>query len=44
MKIRQVPELHFRHDESLERGARLSALIDDAIAADRRARDADDAD
>ncbi len=36
MKIRQVPELHFRHDESLERGARLSALIDDAVADDRR--------
>jgi ribosome-binding factor A len=36
MKIRQVPELHFRHDESLERGARLTALIDDAVADDRR--------
>ena len=44
MKIRQVPELHFRHDESLERGARLSALIDDAIAADQRARDSDEVD
>jgi ribosome-binding factor A len=38
MHIRQVPALHFRHDESLERGARLSALIDQAVASDR-ARD-----
>ncbi len=44
MKIRQVPELHFRHDESLERGARLSALIDEAVASDRRGRDPDEAD
>ncbi len=43
MKIRQVPELHFRHDESLERGARLSALIDEAVASDRRGRDTDEA-
>ncbi len=43
MKIRHVPELHFRHDESLERGARLSALIDEAVASDRRGRDTDEA-
>lgn len=35
MHIRQVPELHFKHDESLERGARLSDLIDRAVASDR---------
>src|SRR6056297_3246611 len=32
MYIRQVPELHFRHDESLERGSRLSDLINRAVA------------
>lgn len=35
MYIRQVPALHFRHDESLERGARLSELIDQAVATDK---------
>lgn len=34
MLMRSVPELHFVHDESVERGTRLSALIDQAIAAD----------
>lgn len=29
--LRIVPELHFVHDESVERGARLSKLIDDAV-------------
>jgi len=32
LKLRIVPELHFIHDESVERGIRLSNLIDDAIA------------
>ncbi len=31
-----VPELHFVHDSSVERGARLSQLIDDAISGRRR--------
>ncbi len=35
MYIRQVPALHFRHDESLERGARLSDLINRAVASDK---------
>jgi len=39
MHIRQVPALHFRHDESLARGARLSALIDEAVASDRARAD-----
>lgn len=34
MYIRHVPALHFRHDESLERGARLSDLINRAVASD----------
>ena len=32
LQLRIVPELHFIYDESVERGIRLSNLIDDAIA------------
>ena len=32
IKLRITPELHFIYDESVERGIRLSRLIDDAIA------------
>lgn len=42
MYIRQVPALHFRHDESLERGSRLSELIDRAVAADKERPQSDD--
>ena len=31
LSTRSVPELHFEHDESVERGARLSRLIDEAV-------------
>src|SRR5512134_1890508 len=31
LKLRIVPELHFEYDASVERGARLSQLIDTAI-------------
>ena len=31
LTIRKVPELHFEYDESVERGVRLSRLIDDAV-------------
>ena len=34
MRIRTIPKLEFRYDEVVERGARLSALIDAAVAAD----------
>ncbi|MDG4554615.1 MAG: 30S ribosome-binding factor RbfA [Candidatus Competibacter sp.] len=34
MRIRIVPKLEFRYDEMVERAARLSALIDAAVAAD----------
>ena len=34
MRIHTVPKLEFRYDEVVERGARLSALIDAAVAAD----------
>ena len=33
MQLRSVPKLTFRYDESIERGAHLSKLIDDALAA-----------
>ena len=32
LTIRKVPELHFTFDESVERGVRLSRLIDEAVA------------
>ena len=36
MRLRVAPELVFRIDDSVERGARLSALIQDAVESDRR--------
>ncbi|MDX1655140.1 MAG: 30S ribosome-binding factor RbfA [Candidatus Competibacteraceae bacterium] len=45
MHIRTVPKLDFRYDESVERGARLSSLIDRAVAQDaQRHRHGDDED
>lgn len=32
LTTRKVPELHFSYDESVERGVRLSRLIDEAVA------------
>lgn len=34
IRIHHIPELHFQFDASVERGTRLSRLIDDVIAAD----------
>jgi len=34
IKLRTIPALHFVYDESIERGARLSALIDRALGED----------
>jgi ribosome-binding factor A len=34
LKMRQVPELHFTPDESIDKAARLSALIAAAVASD----------
>ena len=31
LTVRKVPELHFAYDESVERGVRLSRLIDEAV-------------
>jgi ribosome-binding factor A len=36
LNIRVVPQLHFEYDASVERGARLSQLIDTAVAEDAR--------
>lgn len=36
MSTRTVPVLHFRYDESVEHGMRLSRLIDSAVADDRQ--------
>ena len=36
MKLRTIPRLHFVYDESIERGNRLSSLIDSAIAQDQK--------
>ena len=34
LRLRTIPKLAFRYDESVERGFRLSALIDEAVEAD----------
>lgn len=39
MKLRTVPRLTFKYDASIERGAHLSRLIDDARASDLRQAD-----
>ncbi|SHL27615.1 30S ribosome-binding factor RbfA [Halomonas caseinilytica] len=39
IKLRHVPELRFHYDASLERGQRLSSLIDEAVAGDRSRHD-----
>jgi ribosome-binding factor A len=36
LTIRTVPQLHFEIDTSVERGVRLSKLIDDAVADDAK--------
>ncbi len=36
MKLRVTPQLHFVYDASVERGARLSQLIDQAVASDKK--------
>lgn len=38
LSTRSVPELHFEYDESVERGMRLSKLIDEAVAEPKPAR------
>ena len=36
LKLYSVPQIHFVYDDSIESGLRLSSLIDDAIAEDRK--------
>ena len=36
LKLYTVPQLHFTYDDSIESGLRMSKLIDDAIADDRK--------
>ena len=35
LRLRRAPELRFVHDELLDRGSRLTALIDEAVRSDR---------
>lgn len=35
LKMRIVPQLHFKHDESVERGSYMETLIDEVVAEDR---------
>ncbi|MDZ3995354.1 30S ribosome-binding factor RbfA [Pseudomonas sp. Teo4] len=44
MQLRSVPQLHFHFDESVSRGAHLSALIERAVAEDRLHQDSDKSD
>jgi ribosome-binding factor A len=39
MRLRTIPQLHFVYDESIERGERLSSLIEDAVASDQLSSD-----
>lgn len=36
LKLRIMPQLHFSYDESVERGSRLSQLIDQAVDSDQK--------
>ena len=36
LSLYSVPQLHFAYDDSIEKGMRLSQLIDDAVAADQK--------
>ena len=38
LKVRKVPHLRFHYDDSLKRGARINALIHQALQSDRSAR------
>lgn len=39
IRLRVIPQLQFKYDASVRRGVEMSALIDRAIAADRRNRE-----
>lgn len=44
MTLRSVPQLHFKYDDSIERGARLSSLIDSAVHGEHVDNDSSDPD
>ena len=35
LRLRQVPELHFLHDDSIERGSHIDKLIEQALDSDK---------
>ena len=39
LSLYAVPQLHFAYDDSIEAGMKLSQLIDDAVASDRKLGD-----
>lgn len=41
MKLRIMPQLHFVYDVSVERGVRLSSLIDEAVALEQKNQERD---
>jgi ribosome-binding factor A len=41
IKLRGIPQLHFVYDESVERGVRLSRLIDEAVGTAGRDKNKD---
>lgn len=41
LKLRVIPQLHFLYDESIERGVRLSSLIDEAVASEKSPSESD---
>jgi ribosome-binding factor A len=43
IRMKVIPDLRFRYDESVERGRRVSRLIDEAVRADETAHDPTDA-
>lgn len=42
LRIRQVPELHFHYDESVDRGEKIELLLREAAKQDAAIRDASD--
>lgn len=44
LRMRTIPELHFVYDESIERGSRLSALIEQAVQSDAHSPKPDEQD
>lgn len=42
LDLRSVPKLHFHFDASIQRGQKISSLIDSALAADRKQHFAQD--